>query len=158
MTLPVTDTDGVAIRPAERADLLAILRIETASFPQPWPYDAFESFLGEPGFLVAAEPDGTVAGYVVADVTTTHGGAVGHVKDIAVHPDRRGDGLGAALLARALAVLDSRGVGAVKLEVRESNEPARRLYRRFGFETLRRIPRYYEDGEDAVVMIRELER
>lgn len=147
--------DARSIRPAERADLLAVLRIEKASFPQPWPYDAFESLLGEPAFLVAVDA-GAVVGYVVASLTPNHGRGLGHVKDVAVHPDRRGDGVGTALLERALSILASRGAETVKLEVRESNDGARRLYGRFGFEPLRRMPRYYDDGEDAIVMIREL--
>ena len=153
---PAVTRDGVTIRQAERADLLAIVRIENASFPQPWPYDAFEGFLGEPGFLVAETSDGQVAGYVVSDVMPNYGRDIGHVKDIAVHPECRGNGIGSALLGRSLAVLAGAGVYSVKLEVRDSNEGAKRLYRGFGFDPLRRIPRYYEDGEDAIVMVREL--
>lgn len=149
--------DELEIRPAERADLLAVIRIERESFPQPWPYDAFEGFLGEPGFLVAVDADGQVAGYVVADVTPNYGHDVGHVKDVAVHPDRRGAGVGSALLARVLSVLGSLGARSVTLEVRESNAGAQRLYRQFGFDPLRRVPGYYADGEDAIVMIHEFE-
>ncbi|MFP8956462.1 ribosomal protein S18-alanine N-acetyltransferase [Natrialbaceae archaeon A-CW3] len=152
-----TTRDGLSIRQAERADLLAIVRIENASFPQPWPYDAFETFLGEPGFLVAETPDTQIAGYVVSDVTPNYGRDIGHIKDVAVHPACRGDGVGSALLGRALAVLSSNGAHTVKLEVRESNDGAKRLYRRFGFDPLRRVPRYYDDGEDAIVMVRDLE-
>ncbi|RQH01258.1 ribosomal protein S18-alanine N-acetyltransferase [Natrarchaeobius oligotrophus] len=151
------ERDGdVSIRPAERVDLLAVVRIENASFSQPWPYEAFEGFLGEPGFLVAHNDD-EIAGYVVADATQQFGRRLGHVKDIAVHPDRREAGVGSALLSRTLAVLAAQGSGTVKLEVRHSNDGAKRLYRQFGFEPLRRVPGYYDDGEDAIVMIRKLE-
>ncbi|MFC7230207.1 ribosomal protein S18-alanine N-acetyltransferase [Saliphagus sp. GCM10025308] len=159
MTTPTESTrtrDGVTIRQAERADLLAVVQIENTSFPQPWPYDAFTQFLGEPGFLVAETDDGRVAGYVVSDVTPNYGRDIGHVKDVAVHPDWRGSGIGSALLGRSLAVLASQGAHSVKLEVRESNDGAKRLYDRFGFDPLRRVPRYYDDGEDAIVMVREL--
>lgn len=159
MTLPASGPNGIeglSIRPAERADLLAVVRIENASFPQPWPYDAFDRFLGEPGFLVATR-DGAVVGYVVADVTPNFGRDLGHVKDIAVHPDHRGSGIGSALLARSIAVLGGHGADTVKLEVRESNDGAKRLYREFGFEPLRRVPNYYDNGEDAIVMLRKLE-
>ena len=159
MTTPVPGadgSDGVSIRPAERADLLAVVRIENESFPQPWPYDAFDRFLGEPGFLVAVEGE-TVAGYVVADVSRQFGRQLGHVKDIAVHPDHRDSGIGTALLTRVLAVLAGHGADSVKLEVRRSNDGAKRLYRQFGFEPLRRIPGYYGNGEDAIVMLRKLE-
>ncbi|MCU4927017.1 ribosomal protein S18-alanine N-acetyltransferase [Halobacteria archaeon AArc-dxtr1] len=144
-----------SIRGAERADLLGIVRIENASFSQPWPYDAFESFLAEPGFLVATE-GGRITGYVVADVTPSLGCRLGHIKDLAVHPDRRGTGIGSTLLGRALVVLAAHGATSVKLEVRPSNDGARSLYRRFGFEPTRRLDGYYGDGEDALVMVRDL--
>ncbi|WP_435361029.1 ribosomal protein S18-alanine N-acetyltransferase [Haloarchaeobius sp. DFWS5] len=156
MTTSVPDpTDHEHIRPAERADLLAIYRIEKSSFPQPWPYEAFERFLSEPGFLVSTEGQ-KVTGYVVADCVPNHGNNLGHVKDIAVHPDRRGRGIGRRLLARAIATLSTQNATSVKLEVRESNETAKSLYEDFGFEVLRRVPRYYDDHEDALVMVRNL--
>ena len=148
--------DGARLRPAERADLLAIARIERASFPQPWPFQAFEGFLGQPGFLVAEASTG-VAGYVVADTVPQGGRAVGHVKDLAVHPDWRGRGLGTRLLDRALGVLDARGVDRAKLEVRQSNDAAIELYRRFGFEPRHLVTAYYADGEAAAVLSVDLE-
>ncbi|RQG89213.1 ribosomal-protein-alanine N-acetyltransferase [Natrarchaeobius halalkaliphilus] len=146
----------VSIRRAERVDLLAVVRIEDESFSQPWPYDAFDRFLGDPGFLVA-EHGGEIAGYVVADVSHRFGRRLGHVKDIAVHPDRRGAGVGSTLLSRVTAVLAAQGADSIRLEVRRSNDDAKRLYRQFGFEPLRRVSGYYDDGEDAIVMVRKLE-
>ncbi|WIV68286.1 ribosomal protein S18-alanine N-acetyltransferase [Natrialbaceae archaeon AArc-T1-2] len=157
ISAPDVDADDVVVRRARRADLLAIVRIENASFPQPWPYDAFETFLGEPGFLVAVTDDDRIVGYVVADVTTTHGRSIGHIKDIAVHPACRGRGVGSRLLTRSFVTLASHGADSVKLEVRTSNEDAKRLYREYGFESLRRIRGYYDDDEDAIIMVRELE-
>jgi ribosomal-protein-alanine N-acetyltransferase len=144
---------SVRVRQAERADLLSVHRIEQAAFPQPWPFDAFEQYLGEPGFLVA--DDGRVLGYVVADSVPNHGRPLGHIKDIAVHDEYRGRGIGSTLLERALGVLASRGVASVKLEVRESNTGARRLYREYDFVHRRTVPRYYSDGEDALVLVRD---
>lgn len=140
------------VREAVDADLLAVFRIEKASFPQPWPFTAFERFVGEPGFLVAEVGPG-VAGYVVADSMPNHGRPLGHVKDIAVHPDYRGEGIGSLLLDRALGVLAAGGARSVKLEVRESNDAARSLYEEFGFTHRKTVPRYYDDGEDALVLV-----
>lgn len=142
------------IRPVRRADLLAILRIERASFPQPWSYASFERFLDEPGFQVAF--DEAVLGYIVADAVPRNTRLVGHVKDIAVHPDHRGRGLGRRLLISGLRTLAGQGADAVKLEVRRSNEVALSLYRDLGFSHDRTAPRYYNDGEDALVMVRTL--
>jgi ribosomal-protein-alanine N-acetyltransferase len=154
VTTTATGPAGVTIRRATRADLLAVHRIEKRSFPQPWPYHAFEGFLSEPGFLVA--DDASVVGYLVADTVENHGAAIGHVKDIAVEPDRRGEGIGSRLLERTLGTLATRGVADVKLEVRGSNEAARSLYRRLGFEHHHTVPGYYDDGEDALVMVTDL--
>lgn len=135
---------------------MAVYRIEKTSFPQPWPFAAFEGFLGEPGFLVATV-DGRVVGYVVADTVPNAGRTLGHVKDIAVHPDYRGRGIGAQLLGSALTVMREKRASRVRLEVRESNDSAIRLYRRFGFQFRRTLPRYYDDGEDAYVLVSELQ-
>jgi ribosomal-protein-alanine N-acetyltransferase len=165
--IPVTtvDPDGrrdlpdPPIRAAERADLLEVHRIEQSVFPQPWPFSALESYLGEAGFLVA-ETDGggvpTVAGYVIADTMPNHGTPLGHVKDLAVRDDHRRQGVASALLERALSVLTATGAGSAKLEVRAENAGARRLYRQFGFDHRKTIPNYYSNGEDALVMVRLL--
>ncbi len=145
-----------SIRPVDRADLLEVLRIERRCFSNPWPYDAFDRLLDAPAFLVA-ERDGVVVGYVVADSTPNFGRDIGHVKDLAVHPDARGEGIGRTLLGSALGRLRVRGAAVVKLEVRESNEAARSLYASEGFEAIRRLPRYYPDGEDALVLVVDLE-
>lgn len=153
MTTVVAPDGTPHIRRAERADLLAVHRIEQVAFSQPWPFGAFEQYLGERGFLVAE--DDAVVGYVVADTVPSPGGPLGHVKDLAVREGRRGEGVGSGLLERALAVLAARGAGSVKLEVRETNEPAKALYRAYGFVHRRTVPGYYSDGEDALVFVRD---
>lgn len=147
------------IRSARESDLLAVADIERQSFPQPWTVGTFERFLDAPAFLVAVERDdgagdSSVIGYVVADAVPNHGQPLGHIKDLAVHPDRRRAGVGRQLLERAVCTLRSTGVGSIKLEVREQNAAAIRLYRSAGFVHRRTIPQYYDDGEDAMVMLR----
>lgn len=158
------ESGRLTVRPAERADLLAIHRIERAAFDSPWPYAAFERYLDAPGFLVGVNPsraptggidEAPVVGFVVGALTPSHGQTVGHIKDLAVHPDARRNGVGRTLLRAALDRLAAEGARTVKLEVRASNEPAKQLYREEGFDSFRRVPGYYDDGEAAVVMIRE---
>lgn len=151
---PAVEAEGIHVRKAEPVDLLAVRKIESRSFPTPWPYNAFERFLDQPGFLVAEE-DGTVVGFVVADIIASHGRPVGHIKNLAVHPDRRGERVATTLLSRAMMVLTGGGVDSVKLEVRSNNEAARGLYRQFGFEPVHSIHSYYENGDDAVVLVSE---
>lgn len=153
-TLPPAAPDEFEVRRAERADLLAVFRIEQAAFPQPWPFGAFEQYLGREGFMVAVAD--AVVGYVVSDTVPNHGRPIGHVKDLAVAADYRREGLGSRLLRRSLGILEAEGVPLVKLEVRQGNRAARRLYRAFEFEHRRTIPRYYSDGEHALVLVKEL--
>lgn len=149
-----SDPGTPTVRRAERVDLLAVHRIERASFDEPWPYAAFETFLGTDGFLVAENEHGSVVGYVVANLLADSARQVGHVKDLAVAPGAREQGVGSRLLNRSVAVLDRKGATAVKLEVRESNAPALALYRSRGFDHRRTATGYYADGEDALILIK----
>ena len=64
---------------------------------------------------------------------------------IAVHPDYRGQGIGAALMGRFIDQARQRGAERLFLEMREGN-PAGSLYRRFGFTTVGRRRHYYRRG------------
>jgi ribosomal-protein-alanine N-acetyltransferase len=158
--MTAADATAATVRPVQRADLLDVVRIEQASFPQPWSLSAFERFLEEPGFLVASDERGqapTVLGYVVANTIPRGTSPVGHIKDLAVHPEHRGQGLGRSLLESGLRSLAAQGVDAVKLEVRRTNSAAIALYRGAGFVHEQTAVRYYDDGEDALVMVCDLE-
>lgn len=61
---------------------------------------------------------------------------------IAVHPEHRGRGLGAALLKRFIAAAEARGAARLFLEMRDGN-PADSLYRRAGFQPVGRRRSYY---------------
>ena len=72
---------------------------------------------------------------------------VGHIGSLGVLPDHRGCGLGRALLFACLRRCRQRHVRAAELDVDEGNEPAIRLYRACGFETLFRILWYRRELE-----------
>jgi dTDP-4-amino-4,6-dideoxy-D-galactose acyltransferase len=61
---------------------------------------------------------------------------LGRIELIAVVPDRRGDGLGGALVDGALDELARRGAGQVRVATQAASVPAQRLYQRAGFRTL----------------------
>lgn len=157
MTTRETDPAPVVLRPAERADLLDVYRLEQRCFPSPWPYQAFLAHLDAPAFLLALV-DSEIVGYIVADIRDGFPGPAGHIKDLAVAPDHRRTGIGSRLLDAGLARLENAGAVYVSLEVREGNEAAQALYRAFGFSAERTETGYYADGTDAVVMSRQLDR
>ena len=142
----------VAIRPAVIADLPSILAIEHAVFSDPWSPESFApEFSDEYGFFRVAEVDGAVAGYVIARIVARQG----EIANIAVAPSRQGTGLGGRLLDAAVAAAEADICEAVWLEVRVSNEPARRLYASRRFEPIGRRKAYYRAPvEDALVLRR----
>jgi ribosomal-protein-alanine N-acetyltransferase len=73
---------------------------------------------------------------------------------IAVAPERRGQGLGRALLEHCQAALAAEGIATLHLEVRASNATAQALYRRCGWREAGLRKGYYKDGEDAVLFSR----
>jgi ribosomal-protein-alanine N-acetyltransferase len=75
-----------------------------------------------------------------------------HVLALAAHPGARRRGIGTALLGMALGTARAAGVRVTHLEVRPSNPVAREFYARHGFAVVGCRPRYYPDGEDALLL------
>jgi ribosomal-protein-alanine N-acetyltransferase len=153
---PVDSSQPIPLRiePMRRRDLRAVLKIEVAVYPGPWSRGVFLSELDQ----------GSTRRYRVAKVHKELVGYVGlllspdeaHVTTIAVDPGWQGHQIGARLLLEAIALAMKAGKERVGLEVRVSNEPAKQLYRRFGFMPVGVRPNYYpEVGEDAYVMFLE---
>ncbi len=141
------------------SDLDAVLEIERASFHTPWSRAAFRHELERnpvarlwvareaPAELAAGA--GPVVGYLclwmVADEV--------HITNLAVRPDRRGQGIARQLLVTLLARCRAQGATRAFLEVRPANRPARRLYEGLGFRVVGRRRGYYVDtGEDALLL------
>ncbi len=137
-------------------DVNAVLQIEQASFPTPWPRDAFLYELARPGRSICRVAEAILPEKkfkVVGDIVVWLTGAIAHVATLAVHPDYRRRGIGECLLAHALLACIERGVAEAVLEVREKNLSAQELYLKFGFEVVGIRKGYYNDtGEDAVLM------
>jgi ribosomal-protein-alanine N-acetyltransferase len=128
--------------------------IERASFPVPWPAYAFRQELATnrlARYLVVRAGDETVAYaglWLMVDEA--------HVTTFAVLPGWRRLGIGSRLLRAILDLAKEIGAAVATLEVRLSNQGARRLYERFGFRPVGIRPRYYSDnGEDALKMTTE---
>lgn len=132
-------------------DLEAVLRVEVASFSEPWTREMFESELipGVSLALVARSDVGTLFGYFCGSIV----GDECHISNIAVDPRVRRRGVGRKLLLSALEVASQHGARTASLEVRASNRAAQSLYRTFGFTVVGRRRRYYtRPVEDAIIM------
>ena len=142
------------LRPAGPFDLDEIARIEAESFPIPWKREFFASELVEPHryIRVLARDDGAtprIGGYLFAVALYEEF----HINKIATDLRLRKQGHGRALLEDALARARSAGSTAITLEVRVSNVAAREFYKSYGFTEAYRRRAYYQDGEDALVLV-----
>ena len=163
---PATGERRIHFEPMSEAALDAVRAVEVAAYAHPWSRKHFQDSLqaGYPAVLLLGEAlpgeqkktvmagDRVLLGYLVA----MPGVDEVHLLNITVAPAHQRQGW-ARFMLDAL-VLWSRGQRAqwLWLEVRESNEPARHLYRSYGFSQVGVRKGYYPAGhlrrEDAVVM------
>lgn len=135
-------------------DILRISEMEKECFPkEPWSFQTLASAFGAPAFYgVVAEDGGEIAGYggvtVAADTAD--------IDNIAVDEEYRRCGVASLILEELVRYSREKGAKKVFLEVRASNAPAMRLYLKQGFAGVYARTRYYSDGEDCLVMAKEL--
>ena len=144
------------ILPLDHGDLEEVVKIESASFPEPWSLAMFyhELVLPFSHFYVMREDyqekrKGKMVAYggfwMVKDEA--------HITNLAVHPDYRNRGIGTKFLGFLLEKAKNLGAKTATLEVRSSNKAGQRLYEKWGFSKVRVRKGYYAyTGEDAIVM------
>ena len=146
------------IRAMIAADLETVSELDALSFSQPWPKNAFEVELANPGarcWVAQADP-ATGPGQVVGALVFWRVLDEAHLATIAVHPLYRRRGIARQLLQTAMDAAYAEGARIYHLEVRIGNVAAQALYMAFGFEEVGRRPKYYKDtGEDALLMTKK---
>ena len=147
--------EEVRVIPFTLAHLDDAAAIERLSFTDPWTRGMFRSELQFPdtSYARAAVTDGRLVGYMLAVMIPDEA----HLGNLAVHPDGRRQGVAQRLLDDLLAECHRIGVRRVTLEVRESNENARKFYNKNEFIDIAIRKNYYRNPmEDAIVMLRSL--
>jgi len=149
-------TTGFA--PMTAADVDAVAALESRIQASPWTPGQFRDSLaaGHAGWL--RREDGELAAFAIAMRVVDEE----HLLDIGVAPERRRQGLGAALLGFLCERARAEDMTRMLLEVRASNDGALAFYRRFGFAEIGRRRGYYPapadaaGREDAIVMAKNL--
>lgn len=138
---------GPAIRHATETDLETLLEIETESFSDhPWPLESFFAY-----DCLVAEFEGQIAGFLISREIFSGGGELAEreILNLAVAKRFRRVGVATSLLEVEL----KRGA-TFFLEVRESNDVARTLYRHFGFTEIGRREDYYQNPSETAIVMR----
>ncbi|MEM8861879.1 MAG: ribosomal protein S18-alanine N-acetyltransferase [Chloroflexota bacterium] len=141
--------DSHVVRPLVETDLDAVAQIEQNSRPSPWSHKQFAAELSAANsypfvLLINNKMAGYVILWLIADEI--------QIQNIVVAASHRGKRLGKLLLNIALNQGLEGGATSAILEVRESNEPAIGLYRKYQFEVVGRREKYYRNGENALLM------
>lgn len=121
-------------------------------FPDCWTADMIKS-----GFSAGrlkgyfAKESESITGFILF----TQGVDDGDIESVFVSPEYRKRGIGKFLLSAAVEELFKGNAEKVFLEVRAGNTPAIALYISLGFAEINRRKKYYPDGEDAIIMVKE---
>ncbi|MBU4536328.1 MAG: ribosomal protein S18-alanine N-acetyltransferase [Euryarchaeota archaeon] len=141
------------IREFRIPDLKRILEIEEMCFDDPYPPSILKDLynLGA-GFLVAQQ-DNIIHGYIIFWIRFED---EGHIISLAADKNHRRKQVGSQLVYMAQDIFNNYGLKNIKLEVRAENKEARNFYQSMGFNEEKVITAYYEDGENAIVMNKNL--
>ncbi|MBI5701058.1 ribosomal protein S18-alanine N-acetyltransferase [Candidatus Saganbacteria bacterium] len=127
---------------AKKNDLESISEIENHSFSTPWPQDQLEECLDR---TYIAQENGKTKGFICIDKAFDEV----HILHMAVHNEHRRKGIGKKLIEYAMSF----GGNKLFLEVRESNLQAIKLYESFGFKTISRRKKYYQDNDEGALIM-----
>lgn len=141
----------ISFRPMAQIDLDKVLEIEKQSFVNPV---SKNKLIKEISYNHLARYyimllDDIIIGYFGMWIISDEG----HILNIAIDPKYRGKGYGNNLLIELIKIAKENLVNKLTLEVRETNEPAKNLYKKYQFKVLGRRKDYYrEPTEDALIM------
>lgn len=120
--------------------------------------DTFEYLLTSSDALTyraVSSDDGRMIGFIIGLIEPDH---TGHITTICVAPEHRRRRVAREMMRRAEENFRRRAVRTVRLEVRASNEAAQRLYQELGYNIVQRLPQYYSNGGDGLLMVKSIEK
>ena len=149
----MSDSSHFEIKPASWRDLFAIQEIERACFKDDaWPLIELMAALTFPNIVrMKATNHEKIAGFIAGDIRRNEG--TGWILTVGVLPEYRRQGLAKELMDKCERAMN---MPLIKLSVRRSNQAAIQLYQKLGFTQVDVWNSYYHDGEDGIVMEKQL--
>lgn len=142
------------IHKIKESEYQAVAVLESACFVDPWPIEQieYEDKKNPIANVYTATVDEEVVGYIDFFITWDSAS----IARVCVADECRRNGIGKALIEKMVEVCKKQEeeVANITLEVRVSNEAAISLYKKNGFEAVTTKKMYYENGEDALYMVR----
>ena len=157
----VTPTWGLRydVRPLTISQLDECWRLDQRCFIDGEAYsrETFDYLLTAPESVSyrAVTAGGVMVGFIIGLVEPDH---TGHVTTVGVSPEHRRRNIAKRLMAQVEEGFRRRNVRLVRLEVRALNIPAQKLYEGLGYSITQRLPKYYSNGGDGLLMLKSLEQ
>lgn len=143
------------IRPMTEDDISQVAMLEKAVFSDPWSEKVYRETFAQPGvaYVVTVITDEFLSEHIIGAAGVRNICGVGEITNVMIADEYRRSGYGEHMLRTLLETGRQIGANDFTLEVRASNEPARKLYEKLGFISEGLRPGYYEHpAEDAVIM------
>jgi ribosomal-protein-alanine N-acetyltransferase len=138
-----------SLRVMVREDLPDVLRIEAASFADPWSQQDFADHLENPDSVaLVIERGRSITAYEIFGFR----GRWIQLHSCVVHPAFRRDGLGSSLVAHLMRIAAQSAPGGVLVKVPERNVDAQLFFRHCGFRATRVLAAYLRADQDVYVM------
>lgn len=144
------------IREMRLSDLDVVDILEKELFlSSAWSKEAYESELLTNPFdhYVVLEEAGVIVGYCGYYVLYENS----EILTIGVSKKHQGKGYARMMMDYMISQSIIMGAEVMSLEVRASNSRAQKLYKGYGFKDVAIRPHYYNDGENAILMVKGLE-
>ena len=144
------ENNNIVIRPMTIDDVDGVFEVEKNCFEHYWSKGEFEKEMkNDVARYLVADIDGKIVGYVGIWFVAGEG----HITNVAVHSDYRGQKIGDILIKHLVKICKDNNIFAMTLEVRVSNIVAQNLYKKYGFKLAGIRKEYYSDNkEDAMIM------
>jgi len=148
--------DRISFRYATKDDIKRIAELEPIIFSDPWTEE-----------MIRADIEARISRYIIAEIDEGNepkiAGYLGYwlvfdecsINNVGVIPEFQNQGTGNLLMEKLIEETERFGARVWVLEVRAGNEPAIALYEKHGFNRTGIRKGYYENGEDAIVMLRQ---
>jgi len=92
---------------------------------------------------LVAKVNGEIIGFIIGTIYLERNSLTGHILTIDISPIHRRKGTAQKLLQEIEKIFTEKGVKACRLEVREDNIAALRLYQKFGYKKVAKLKNYY---------------
>lgn len=149
MTIITTRRADVHIRWLINADMPEVMEIENMSFPYCWSREDFRNSLRQRNTIgMVAEMAEKVVGFAVYEL---HLNRI-ELMNIAVHPERRRQGIGSAMVAKIISKLSAKRRNLFRVATNEQNTGSHLFFKACGLRATAIIPEYWEGHDFAAYL------